>query len=42
LDLGIADHKNQLAVALAYFPLDSIVEGICAFQAKNQLIDKRK
>ena len=36
-DLGIADPDHRLAVSLAYFPLDSIVDAIGIFQTKRQL-----
>lgn len=37
LDLNIADPNHRLAVDLAYYPRDSIVDGIGIFQAKSQL-----
>jgi hypothetical protein len=37
LDLNIVDPDHRLAVDLAYYPLDSIVDGIGTFQAKLQL-----
>lgn len=36
-DLGIADPDHRLAVSLAYFPLDSIVDAVGIFQTKLQL-----
>lgn len=37
LDLNIADPNHRLALDLAYYPRDSIVDGIGIFQAKSQL-----
>lgn len=37
LDLGIDDPGHRLALDLAYYPRDSIVDGIGIFQAKSQL-----
>lgn len=36
-DLDIADPKNRLAIDLAYYSRDSIVDGIGIFQAKRRL-----
>ena len=36
-DLDIADPDHRLALDLAYYPRDSIVDGIGIFQAKSQL-----
>lgn len=36
-DLDITDPNHRLAIDLAYFPRDSIVDGIGIFQAKRQL-----
>jgi transposase InsO family protein len=37
LEMNIADPNHRLAVDLAYYPRDSIVDGIATFQAKSWL-----